>query len=110
LRELASRTVDAAVVSKEVWERAQAAGEVEPEALRSIYRSAPLPFFAWGVPHDLAPELVPLVVEAFVSFPWQGSPLELEFREAEGTRFVPTQYARDWAEVRRLLERPSASP
>lgn len=110
LRELVSRTVDAAVVSKEAWERAQAAREVEPEALRSIYRSAPLPFFAWGVPHDLAPELVSLVVEAFVTFPWQGSPLELEFREAEGTRFVPTQYAHDWAEVRRLLGRISSHP
>jgi phosphonate transport system substrate-binding protein len=95
-----NRDYHAAAIANVVWRRMIDRGELEAGALRSIYKSATFPSTAYGVAHDLRPELADKVAEAFRTFDWTGTRMLDEYRHGEGTRFIPVDYAKMWNEVR----------
>lgn len=95
-----NRDYDAAAIANVVWRRMIDRGELKPDALRSIYKSATFPSTAYGTAHNLDPALVAKIDEAFKTFDWTGSLLLEEYRHGEGTKFVTIDYAKLWEPVR----------
>lgn len=93
---------DAAAVASTVIRQMARRDVIDLENLRVVFSSDPFPTTAYGVAHDLAPELASAVERAFLGFPWDGSELLREFGATEGTRFVPIDYARHWESVREV--------
>ncbi len=93
---------DAAPVASEVVERMAARGLYDPNELRIIYETDPFPTTSYAYAHNLHPDLVELIKEAFFSFDFEGTALGDEF---EGlTQFVPIEYERDWAIIREIQQ------
>jgi phosphonate transport system substrate-binding protein len=93
------RDYDAAAVANTVIDQALARGVGSREDLRVLYRSETFPTTAFGVSSRLEPDLARRIVEAFFSFPWEGSALEAEFVEEQ---FVPITYEEHWEVIRRI--------
>ncbi|HQY46837.1 MAG TPA: phosphate/phosphite/phosphonate ABC transporter substrate-binding protein [Usitatibacteraceae bacterium] len=92
-----NKDYDAAPVASTVVERMQARGMFKADALRVIYETAPFPRTAFGVPHNLAPELKAKVKEAFLTFDFKKSRLAKEFKDTE--RFTAIVYKDSWRDV-----------
>lgn len=92
-----NKDYDAAPVASTVVERMQARGLFKPDALRIVYESAPFPRTAFGVPHNLNPELKAKIREAFLNFDFKKSGLAKEFKDTE--RFAPIVYKDGWRDV-----------
>ena len=93
---------DAAPVASEVVERMAARGLYDPEEVRIIYETDPFPTTSYNYAHNLHPDLVEKIKEAFFTFDFTGTALGDEF---EGlTQFVPIEYQRDWAIIREIQE------
>ena len=95
-----NRDYDAAAIANSVMQRMFARGVVRPEQIRTIYRSDTFPTTAYGVAHNLAPELAEKIRAAFFSFPWEGSALAEEFRQSGESQFVPITYLEHWQVIR----------
>jgi len=95
-----NRDYDAAPVASTVLERMQARGMFKPDALRIVYQSNPFPRTAFGVAHNLTPELQEKIREAFVTFDFKKSKLAVEFKDIE--RFAPISYRDGWRDVRTI--------
>jgi phosphonate transport system substrate-binding protein len=93
-----NRDYDAAPVASSVLERMQGRDMFKADSLRVVYESAPFPRTAYGVAHNLAPELKAKIREAFVTFPFKGSKLGADFKDIE--RFAPINYKEHWRDVR----------
>lgn len=93
---------DAAPVASEVVERMAARGLYDPNELRIIYETSPFPTTSYAYAHNLHPDLVEKIKEAFFTFDFVGTALGDEF---EGlTQFVPIEYQRDWQIIRDIQE------
>lgn len=102
----------AAAIANSVLRQMAARKVVDPGQLRTLYKSPAFPTTAYGVAHDLDPGLARKIREAFFSFPWAGSGLLKEYGATEGEKFIPVDYKKHWAEVRRIdrsLETPAAA-
>ena len=95
-----NRDYDAAPVASTVVERMQARGMFKADALRVIYESAPFPRTAFGVAHNLAPELKAKIKEAFLTFDFKNSKVGAEFKDSE--KFGPIDYKEHWRDVRAI--------
>lgn len=95
-----NKDYDAAPVANTVVERMQARGMFKPGTLRVIYESKPFPRTAFGVAHNLTPELQAKIREAFVTFDFKKSKLATEFKDVE--RFAPVSYKDHWQDVRTI--------
>jgi phosphonate transport system substrate-binding protein len=95
-----NRDYDAAPVASTVVERMQARGMFKADALRVVYESAPFPRTAFGVAHNLPPELKAKIKEAFVDFDFRKSKLATEFKDVE--RFAEINYQDAWRDVRTI--------
>ena len=95
-----NRDYDAAPVASTVMDRMQARGMFKPDALRTVYESAPFPRAAFGVAHNLAPELKAKIREAFLGFEFKGTKLGAGFKDVE--KFGPVDYKQDWRDVRTI--------
>jgi phosphonate transport system substrate-binding protein len=92
-----NKDYDAAPVASTVVERMQARGMFKPDALRVIYETAPFPRTAFGVAHNLKPDLKAKIREAFLSFDFKASKLAKEFKDTE--RFTSINYKEHWRDV-----------
>ena len=92
-----NKDYDAAPVASTVVERMQARGMFKPDALRVVYESAPFPRTAFGIAHNLAPELKAKIREAFLGFDFKKSKLATEFKDTE--RFAAISYKDAWRDV-----------
>lgn len=92
-----NKDYDAAPVASTVVERMQARGMFKPDALRVVYETAPFPRTAFGVAHNLPPELKVKIREAFLGFDFKKSKLATEFKDTE--RFAAIDYRKDWRDV-----------
>ncbi|WP_135465868.1 phosphate/phosphite/phosphonate ABC transporter substrate-binding protein [Crenalkalicoccus roseus] len=101
---VANRDYDAAAIANSVLTRMVARNAVDPNRLRSIYRSDPFPTTAYGHAHNLRPELAQKVRDAFFSFNWEGTALLEEFRKNEppAESFIPITYRQHWTVVREI--------
>jgi phosphonate transport system substrate-binding protein len=106
---VAYKDYDAAAIANEVMYRMMAKDVVKKEQIVSVYRSETFPTAAFGLAHDLDPELAGKIREAFYTFPWPGSGLEKEFAPLGVSRFVPITYLKDWAIVRKVDEAMNVS-
>ena len=97
-----NKDYDAAPVASTVVERMQARGMFKAGDLRVIYQSAPFPRTAFGVPHNLAPELKAKIKEAFLTFDFKNSKLGKEFKDTE--KFGPIDYKDNWRDVRTIQQ------
>ena len=95
-----NRDYDAAPVASTVVERMQARGMFKGDVLRVVYESAPFPRTAFGVPHNLAPDLKAKIKEAFLTFDFRNSKLGAEFKDTE--KFGPINYKEHWRDVRTI--------
>ena len=95
-----NKDYDAAPVASTVVERMQARGMFKPGTLRIVYESTPFPRTAFGVAHNLAPELQAKIREAFLTFDFRKSKLASEFKDIE--RFGAISYKDHWRDVRTI--------
>ncbi len=100
VKEVTEGTVDAACVANDMLARAVAAGDIQAEQYRSIYKSASFPPLCVGVAHNLPPELTAQVKQALENFRLEGTSLEKTYGRQGKVRFAPIDYKRDWAQVR----------
>jgi phosphonate transport system substrate-binding protein len=97
-----NKDYDAAPIANTVMERMQARGMFKPDALRVVYESAAFPRTAFGVAHNLPPELKAKIKEAFLSFDFKKSKLATEFKDVE--RFAEVVYRDAWRDVRTIQQ------
>ncbi len=70
------------------------------EWMTTIYESPMFPSTAYGVAHNLHPDLQEEIKEAFLNFDWDGTLLDEQWPEED--RFVEVDYREDW-EVQRTI-------
>ena len=95
-----NKDYDAAPVASNVVDRMRERGMFKKDDLRIVYESRPFPRTAFGVAHDLTPELQAKIREAFTSFDFKASALGKEFKDSKG--FIGIDYKRDWADIRAI--------
>jgi len=95
---------EAAAIANEVLRRMEGRDVVSAEQYRSIYRSLTFPTTAYGMAHNLAPELAENIRRAFFSFDWEGSALQQEFADAGMAQFIPISYKQHWQVIRDIDE------
>ena len=99
---VAAGDYDAAPVASDVFERMVRRGTVKGEDFRIIYRSPLFPTSSFAYAHDLHPELVKKIKDAFYSFRYPPDMLKA-FEGAD--RFFPITYRKDWEVVRVIAEK-----
>lgn len=99
-----NRDYEAAAVANEVLHRMVARAVVRPEQYVAVYKSLTFPTTAYGLAHDLHPELQSRIRQAFFSFDWEGTALQREFAEAGMAQFLPISYQEHWAVIRTIDE------
>ncbi|WP_280561813.1 phosphate/phosphite/phosphonate ABC transporter substrate-binding protein [Chromohalobacter sp. 48-RD10] len=93
---------DAAPVASEVVDRMADRDLYDPEKVKIIYESKPFPTTAYTYAHNLKPELIDKIKEAFFTFDMRGTELGEEFEGV--TKFVPVTYKKDWEVIRDIQE------
>ncbi|OMH32063.1 phosphate/phosphite/phosphonate ABC transporter substrate-binding protein [Motiliproteus sp. MSK22-1] len=88
---------DAAPVASDVFDRMVTGGRIKRDDFRIIYTSPRFPTSAFGYAHDLHPDLVNKIKQAFSSFRFPEKMKET-FNGAD--RFYPITYKNDWAVIR----------
>lgn len=99
-----NKDYDAAAIADTVLQR-MVAGERVPntdEWCDFIYVSDIFPPTAWGVNYRIKPELQEKIREAFLSYDWEGTMLKETWPEDD--RFIPVDYAKDYAVLRAIRE------
>jgi phosphonate transport system substrate-binding protein len=102
-----NKDYDAAPVASTVVERMQARGMFKSGTLRVVYESSPFPRTAFGIAHNLAPELQDKIKQAFLSFDFKKSKLATEFKDVE--RFAAINYKDHWKDVRTIQKASGVS-
>jgi len=95
-----NKDYDAAPIASNVMERMIARGMFPKDAVRIVYESSPFPRTAFGVAHDLDPELQKKILEAFTSFDFLNSKLAKEFKDEKS--FKSVDYKSDWSAIRTI--------
>ncbi len=76
-------------------------GVIEEGKIRTIYKSQTFPTTGYGHAHNLHPELVAKVKQAFWTYPWSDDAnFVKEFKKAD--RFVGITHKFDWAVIRQI--------
>lgn len=97
---------DAAPVASDVYNRMVDAGRVNADDLRIVYTSAKFPTSSFGYAHDLHPDLVKKIVDAFYAYRFTPS-MQETFGGAD--RFFPISYQQDWKVIRDIAESTGTS-
>ena len=97
---------DAAPVASDVYDRMVAAGRVDKDALRIIWRSPKFPTSSFGLSSQLCPELAQKIIGAFRTYRFPAS-MQKSFKGAD--RFYPITYMADWKVIREIAEATNTS-
>ncbi len=92
---------DAAPVAGDVYKRMVDTGRVKGEDFDIIWQSSQFPTSSFGYAHDLAPELVQKITEAFAEYRF---PPEMQKNFGGADRFSPVTYKNDWAIIRDIAD------
>jgi phosphonate transport system substrate-binding protein len=101
---VANRDYEAASIANSVKTRMIERGVVSADDFSVIYRSQTFPTTAYGVVHNLEPDLQQKIQEAFFSYDWEGTPLQEEFGRSGEAQFIPISYQEYWAVIRQIDE------
>jgi phosphonate transport system substrate-binding protein len=93
-------TFVAAAVASDLYAAAVDAGQIDPAAVTVVYESEPFPRAAFGVAHDLHPDLRAGLTQALLGFDPTDTPLQLELPDTTG--FAPLDYQDRFALIRRI--------
>jgi len=95
---------DAAAIADTVMQRMIAGGRVPAaqEWCTFVFESEIFPPTAWGVNYRIKPELQAKIKDAFLTYDWSGSKLKDTWPEND--RFIPVDYAKDYALLREIRE------
>ena len=102
-----NKDYDAAPVASTVVERMASRGMFKMSDIRIVYESAPFPRTAFGVAHDLPPELQAKIKEAFLTFDFKKSALAKEFKDV--AKFGPIDYKDAWRDIRTIQKASGVS-
>jgi phosphonate transport system substrate-binding protein len=102
IRGIASKEFQAAAVASDLLNRMVVRGDIEADAIRSIYESEKFPPSALGYSYNLAPELRAGIRETLLQFNWAGTGLEKAFGPFGASQFTAVSYKDDWDNVRRI--------
>ncbi|MEH6527084.1 MAG: phosphate/phosphite/phosphonate ABC transporter substrate-binding protein [Sneathiella sp.] len=97
---VANKDYEAAAIANSVMKRMVDRGVIDPATIRSIYKSQTFPTTGYGHAHDLHPEVVAKIKQAFFTFDWEGSALQAEFKK-EGS-FIGIHHKSDWNVIRKI--------
>ena len=92
-----NKDYDAAPVASSVVERMADRGMFKRDDIRIVYESSPFPRTAFGIAHDLKPELQAKIKQAFLSFDFLNSALAKEFKDTKG--FKELSYQDAWGDI-----------
>lgn len=101
---VANKDYDAGAIASGVLARMAGRGAVDPKKLRSLYKSDFFPTTAYGVAHNLQPDLQKKIEEAFFTFKWDGTELLKEYQKSDPPQesFIPASYQKHWDIVRKI--------
>ena len=102
IKRIAAKEYEAAAVAGDILKRMIAAGNVDADAVTSIYESERFPPGVLGYVYNLKPELRDGIAETLTGYEFAGTGLEAEFGGSGGTKFVAVNYKDDWDNVRRI--------
>ncbi len=91
---------EAAAIASSVLRRAVARGDVTLEEFHFVYVSDSFPSTAYGHAHNLHPDLVEQIREAYLTFDWTGTALDETFLDVN--TFIEISYKDDWDVLRRI--------
>ena len=91
---------DAAPVASEVVDRMAERDLYDPEEMKIVWESKPFPTTSYNYAHNLDPQLVEKIKEAFFSFDFAGTALGEEFKGV--SKFIPISYKKDWEVIREI--------
>jgi phosphonate transport system substrate-binding protein len=97
-----NRDYDAGAVANSIKQRMIVRGVVKAADIRVLYTSETFPTTAFGMVYNLAPTLAAKVRSAFASFDWTGTRLKQEYEQSGEAQFIPIDYKRYWAVIRRI--------
>ncbi|MBC9207102.1 phosphate/phosphite/phosphonate ABC transporter substrate-binding protein [Roseomonas aerophila] len=108
---VANRDYEAAAVANSVMRRMIARNAIDAARIRTIYKSDSFPTTAYGIAHNLKPELAEKIRAAFFSFNWEGSALLEEFGKSEPPqeKFIPITYSEQWSVIRQIDQATNVS-
>ncbi len=97
---IANKDYEVAAIANSIMNRMFDRKVVDPASITTIYKSATFPTTGYGHAHNLHPEVVAKIKQAFFTFEWEGSDLQKEFKK-EG-RFVGIHHKSDWDVIRKI--------
>lgn len=99
-----NKDYDAAAIANSVGKRMIARGVINEGDYDIIYTSETFPTTAYGLAHNLNPELAEKIQDAFFSYDWAGTPLEAEFSNSGEAQFIPITYQENWSVIRTIAD------
>jgi phosphonate transport system substrate-binding protein len=100
IKGIADKRFDAAAVASDILDRRIASGEVEADAIRTVYESSAFPPGVVGCAYNLKPEIQDAIRETLANFDWKGSGLEKTYGTQGSVKFATVSYKDDWKPVR----------
>ena len=97
---------DAAPVASDVYNRMAEAGRINADDFKTVFTSPKFPTSSFGYAHDLHPDLVKKIVDAFYEYRFTPS-MQETFGGAD--RFFPVTYLQDWKVIRDIAESTGTS-
>lgn len=99
-----NKDYQAAAIANSVGTRMIARGVVNEGDYEILYTSETFPTTAYGLAHNLTPELAQSIQDAFFSYDWEGTPLEAEFANSGESQFIPISYEENWSVIRTIAD------
>ncbi len=98
---VANNDYEAAAIANSVLGRMLDRKVITKDQYRMVYKSQTFPTTGYGHAHNLHPEVVAKIKQAFFTFPWKGSKLEEEFGK-QADRFISIHHKSDWDVIRKI--------
>jgi phosphonate transport system substrate-binding protein len=99
---VANQDYPAAAIANSVLARMLDRNVVTEDQIETIYTSQTFPTTAYGLAHNLKPELQEAIQDAFFSFDWEGTALEEEFSKSGEAQFIPITFKEHWEVIRKI--------
>lgn len=99
---VANKDYEAAAIANSVLNRMLSRDVVSEDQIVTLYKSQTFPTTAYGIAHNLKPELQEKIQDAFFSFDWEGTALEEEFSKSGEAQFVPITFQNHWEVIRKI--------
>ncbi len=97
---VANKDYEAAAVANSVLKRMINRKVIDASKVKTIYRSQTFPTTGYGHAHNLHPEVVAKIKQAFFTFKWEGSSLKKEFKKED--KFIAINHKHDWNVIRKI--------